>query len=45
MPLNESFATALVRVTGLAIVCFNDEMKRGEVAIIRDDRHRLGVGA
>jgi len=43
MPLNESSATALVRVTGLAIVCFNDELKRGEVAIIRDDRHRLSV--
>ena len=43
MPLNESSATALVRVTGLAIVCFNEQMQRGEVAIIRDDNHRLSV--
>ena len=43
MPLNESSATALVRVTGLAIVCFNEQSKRGEVAIIRDDNHRLSV--
>ncbi len=43
MPLNESSATALVRVTGLAIVCFNEQQKRGEVAIIRDQKHTLGV--
>ena len=43
MPLNESSATALVRITGLAIVCFNEEMKRGEVAIIRDNKHTLSV--
>ena len=43
MPLNESSATALVRITGLAIVCFNEEQRRGEVAIIRDRKHTLGV--
>ena len=43
MPLNESSATALVRVTGLAIVCFNEEQRRGEVAIIRDNKHTLSV--
>lgn len=43
MPLNESSATALVRVTGLSIVCFNEEQRRGEVAILRDDKHTLSV--
>src|SRR5919112_599812 len=43
MPLNESSATALVRITGLAIVCFNEEQRRGEVAIIRDQKHTLAV--
>lgn len=43
MPLNEGSATALVRVTGLAIVCFNEEQRRGEVAIIRDRKHSLSV--
>jgi hypothetical protein len=43
MPLNESSATALVRITGLAIVCFNGEQRRGEVAIIRDEKHTLSV--
>src|SRR5689334_21715193 len=43
MSLNESSATALVRFTGLGIVCFNDERRRGEVAVIRDDKHTLSV--
>jgi hypothetical protein len=43
MPLNESSATALVRLTGLGIVCFNEEQRRGEVAIIRDNKHALSV--
>jgi hypothetical protein len=43
MPLNESSATALVRLTGLGIVCFNEEQRRGEVAIIRDKKHSLSV--
>ena len=43
MPLNESSATALVRITGLAIVCFNEEQRRGEVALVRDDKHTLSV--
>lgn len=43
MPLNESSATALVRFTGLGIVCFNRERRRGEVAVIRDDKHSLSV--
>lgn len=43
MSLNESSATALVRFTGLGIVCFNDEGRRGEVAILRDDKHTLSL--
>lgn len=43
MSLSESSATALVRFTGLGIVCFNDESRRGEVAVIRDDKHTLSV--
>ena len=43
MPLKESSATALIRFTGLGIVCFNKERGRGEVAVIRDDKHALSV--
>lgn len=43
MSLRESSATALVRFTGLGIVCFNREKGRGEVAVIRDDKHALSV--
>lgn len=43
MPLRESSATALVRFTGLGIICFNREKARGEVAVIRDDKHALSV--
>jgi hypothetical protein len=43
MSVNESSATALVRFTGLGIVCFNKERQRGEVAVIRDDKHELSI--
>jgi hypothetical protein len=43
MSLEESSATALVRFTGLGIICFNKEKRRGEVAVIRDDKHSLSV--
>ncbi len=43
MAIIESSATALVRFTGLGIITFNEEKKRGETAIIRDDKHRLTV--
>jgi hypothetical protein len=43
MSVNESSATALVRFTGLAIVCLNKERQRGEVAVIRDNKHELSV--
>lgn len=43
MPVTESSATALVRVRGLGIACFNETQNRGEVALIRDGRHTLSV--
>lgn len=43
MSVNESSATALVRFTGLGIVCFNRERQRGEVGIIRDNKHELSI--
>jgi hypothetical protein len=43
MSVNESLATALVRYTGLGIVCFNKDRQRGEIAIIRDDKHTLSI--
>jgi hypothetical protein len=43
MSVNESSATALVRLTGLAIVCFNKEKQQGEVAVIRDNKHELSI--
>lgn len=43
MPVRESSATALVRVRGLGIACFNDTKNRGEVALIRDTRHTLSL--
>lgn len=43
MSITESSATALVRFTGLGIVCFNDKKQRGEIGIIRDDKHALAI--
>ncbi|HXQ69039.1 MAG TPA: hypothetical protein VN844_01010 [Pyrinomonadaceae bacterium] len=43
MPIQESSATALVRFTGLGIVCFNQEHQRGEIAGIRDNKHVLTI--
>ncbi|MBV9211681.1 MAG: hypothetical protein JOZ52_13665 [Acidobacteria bacterium] len=43
MPLQESSATALVRFTGLGIICFNRDAHRGEIAVIRDNKHSLSV--
>ncbi|MBD0369808.1 MAG: hypothetical protein ICV60_03070 [Pyrinomonadaceae bacterium] len=43
MSIKESSATALVRFTGLGIICFNKELGRGEVAAIRDDKHALSI--
>lgn len=43
MSIIESTATALVRFTGLGIIVFNEQKKRGEIAIIRDDKHELSI--
>lgn len=43
MSINESSATALVRFTGLGIICFNKDRQRGEIAAIRDDKHELSI--
>lgn len=43
MPVRENSATALVRVRGLGIVCFNQKKNRGEVALLRDGRHALSI--
>jgi len=43
MSINESSATALVRFTGLGIVCFNSEQQRGEIGVIRDNKHQLSI--
>ncbi len=43
MSVQESSATALVRFTGLGIVCFNKDRKRGEVAALRDRKHTLTI--
>jgi hypothetical protein len=43
MSINESSATALVRFTGLGIICFNKDKRRGEIAAIRDNKHALAI--
>lgn len=43
MPINESSATALIRFTGLGIVVFNEERQRGEIGVIRDNKHELSI--
>ncbi|MEK6336007.1 MAG: hypothetical protein AABM67_13845 [Acidobacteriota bacterium] len=43
MSINESSATALVRFTGLGIILFNKEAQRGEVGVIRDNKHLLTI--
>jgi hypothetical protein len=43
MSINESSATALVRFTGLGITCFNKDRQRGEIAVIRDNKHTLTI--
>ena len=43
MSVQESSATALVRFTGLGIICFNRQQQRGEVAVVRDEKHTLSI--
>jgi hypothetical protein len=43
MTVKEGSATALVRFTGLGIICFNKDKQRGEIGIIRDGKHKLTI--
>jgi hypothetical protein len=43
MSVKESSATALVRFTGLGIICFNRDRQRGEIAAVRDNKHILTI--
>ena len=43
MSVKESSATALVRFTGLGIICFNQNGKRGEIGAVRDNNHSLSI--
>lgn len=43
MALIESTSTALVRITGLGIICFNEKKERAEIAVIRDEQHELSI--
>lgn len=43
MSIIESSANTLVRFTGLGIICFNETQNRGEIAILRDERHTLSL--
>ena len=43
MPVQESSATALVRFTGLGIICFNSDRQQGEIAVVRDNKHVLTI--
>lgn len=43
MSIQESSATALVRFTGLGIICFNEDQHRAEIAGIRDTKHLLTI--
>lgn len=43
MSVKESSATALVRFTGLGIICFNRDQQRGEIGAVRDNNHALTI--
>ena len=43
MAIIESTATALVRFTGLGMICFNEQQNLGEIALIRDEKHELSI--
>ena len=43
MAINESSATALVRFTGLGIICFNSDRQRGEIGAVSDNKHALTI--
>ncbi|HKR11664.1 MAG TPA: hypothetical protein VJT15_06390 [Pyrinomonadaceae bacterium] len=41
--IQENSATALVRLTGLAIICLNQQGGRCEIGVIRDTKHQLTI--
>ena len=41
--IQENSATALVKLTGLAIICLNQQAKRCEIGAIRDNKHQLTI--
>ncbi|HXD31883.1 MAG TPA: hypothetical protein VN643_12250 [Pyrinomonadaceae bacterium] len=43
MSVKEGSATALIRFTGLGIICFNKDLGRGEFGAIRDHKHTLTI--
>lgn len=43
MSITESTATALVRFTGMGIINFSRSKQRGEIAVVRDEKHTLTV--
>ena len=43
MSVKESSATALFRFTGLGIICFNKDLRRGEIGAVRDNNHLLSI--
>lgn len=43
MSIKESSATALIRFTGLGIICFNKDRGRGEIGVVRDEKHSLSI--
>lgn len=43
MSVKEGSATALMRFTGLGIICFNQDRQRGEIGAIRDHKHTLAI--
>ncbi len=43
MSVTEKTANVLVRFNGLGIIVFNKEKQRGEIAIIRDEKHQLSI--
>lgn len=43
MAINEGSATALVRFTGLGLICFNKDRQRGELGVVRDNKHKLTI--
>lgn len=43
MSVKESSATALIRFTGLGIICFSKERQQGQIAVIRDNKHSLSI--